>query len=230
MTLAEEIIQFNKTLQFEGQLPKDIRVMNPFRDNPEIIPVMQQFYKKFYHDTAPRQMILGINPGRLGSGATGVPFTDTKRMSEKCGIEITGFKSHEPSSVFVYDVIDAYGGVKKFYQQFYIGSVSPLGFTSVQPGGKEINYNYYDSPALTKAVSQFIVTSIRRQLEWNIDREVCFVMGTGKNAAYFEALNKKEQFFKTVVPLEHPRFVMQYRAKTKDQYIDKYLTAFAAHP
>lgn len=54
-------------------------------------------------------------------------------------------------------------------------------------------------------------------------------MGTGKNAAFLQALNEKEKFFKEVVPLEHPRFVMQYKSKTKSQYIDKYLTAFEEH-
>ncbi|MGN7823176.1 uracil-DNA glycosylase family protein [Chitinophaga sp. 22536] len=227
MTFADQIIDFNKNLVFNGHLPAGIRIMNPFRENPEINGIMEQFYKKFYNDHSQRRMILGINPGRLGSGATGVPFTDTKRMAEKCGITIKGFKSHEPSSVFVYDVIDAYGGVKKFYHKFYIGSICPLGFTQQQAGGKEINYNYYDSPALTKAVTPFIIESLRKQLTWDIDTSVCYVMGTGKNAAFLEALNKKEHFFQQVVPLEHPRFVMQYKSKTKDVYVDKYITALS---
>lgn len=227
MTIADQIINFNSHLHFPGKLPPGIRVMNPFKEGPGIMDIMMQFYKKFYDDTKPRQLILGINPGRLGSGATGVPFTDTKRMWEKCGIEIPGLKTHEPSSVFIYDLIDAYGGVKKFYQQFYISSVCPLGFTAVQHGGKEINYNYYDSTALTKAACDFIIKSLKEQLEWNISREICYVMGTGKNAAFLQTLNDKERFFKKVVPLEHPRFVMQYKSKTKAVYIDKYLQAFA---
>lgn len=229
MTIADQIIAFNNHLQFPGKLPEDIRVMNPFKEGPGIKGIMTQFYKKFYDDKKPRQLILGINPGRLGSGSTGVPFTDTKRMLDKCGIEIPGLKTHEPSSVFVYDVIDAYGGVKKFYQHFYISSICPLGFTAVQPGGKEINYNYYDSAALTKAAYPFIVSSLKEQLQWKIDRDVCYCMGTGKNAAFLQALNEKEQFFKTIVPLEHPRFVMQYKTKTKELYIDKYLSAFEEH-
>ncbi|CAL1517858.1 uracil-DNA glycosylase family protein [Chitinophaga sp. MM2321] len=229
MTFADQIIQFNLGLHFEGVLPAGIRMMNPFRENPEIVPIMQQFYKKFYDDKQPRQLILGINPGRLGAGATGVPFTDTKRMAEKCGIDIPGFKTHEPSSVFIYDVIDAYGGLKKFYKQFYIGSVCPLGFTALKAGGKEVNYNYYDSAALIKAADKFIIASLRQQLKWNISREVCYLMGTGKNAVFFQALNAREKFFKEVVPLEHPRFVMQYKSKTKEDYIDKYLAAFTAH-
>jgi hypothetical protein len=190
---------------------------------------MQQFYKKFYDDTHQRQMIMGINPGRLGSGATGVPFSDTRRLAEECGIHIQGFKTHEPSSVFVYDVIHAYGGVEKFYQDFYIGSVCPLGFTADTANGKVVNYNYYDSKALTNAVADLIISSIRRQLEFGISRKMCYCMGTGKNAAFLTALNEREGFFERIVPLEHPRFVMQYRIKTKDTYVDKYLEAFAAN-
>lgn len=229
MTIADQIIAFNSHLHFPGKLPAGIRVMNPFKEGPGILDIMTQFYKKFYDDKKPRQLILGINPGRLGSGSTGVPFTDTKRMWEKCGIEIKGLKTHEPSSVFVYDVIEAYGGVKKFYQHFYISSICPLGFTALRPGGKEVNYNYYDSAALTTASYNFIVSSLKEQLQWNISREVCYCMGTGKNAAFLQALNEKEKFFKAVVPLEHPRFVMQYKTKTKELYIDKYLSAFEAH-
>jgi hypothetical protein len=88
---------------------------------------------------------LGINPGRFGAGVTGIPFTDTKRLEEKCWLTIEGLTTYEPSSVFVYDVIEAYGGVEKFYSDYYISSVCPLGFVKFNEKGKEINYNYYDS-------------------------------------------------------------------------------------
>ena len=228
-TFADHVIQFNKNLHFEGKLPPGIRIMNPFREQAHIMDIMQQFYKKFYDDTAGRQLILGINPGRLGSGATGVPFSDTKRLAEECGIHIQGFKTHEPSSVFVYDVIHAYGGVEAFYDNFYIGSVCPLGFTADTANGKVVNYNYYDSKALTEAVYDLIVTSIRKQLDFGISRKVCYCMGTGKNVSFLQGLNEREHFFEQIIPLEHPRFVMQYKLKTKQVYVDKYLEAFAAN-
>ena len=227
-TFADHVIQFNRSLEFKGALPPGIQIMNPFRE-AAIADVMQQFYKKFYDDTHTRRLILGINPGRLGSGATGVPFSDTKRLAEECGIPVKGFKTHEPSSVFVYDVIHAYGGVQAFYQDFYISSVCPLGFTAGNGKDKVVNYNYYDSKALTNAVHDLIVRSLRKQLGFGISTKVCYCMGTGKNAAFLQALNEKEQFFEKIVPLEHPRFVMQYKVKTKQAYIDKYLEAFEAY-
>ncbi|SFO53037.1 protein of unknown function [Chitinophaga sp. YR627] len=228
-TFAEHVIDFNSHLQYTGTLPPGIRIMNPFREQPQVMDIMQQFYRKYYGDHHRRRMIMGINPGRLGSGATGIPFTDTKRLTEVLGIGINGIKTHEPSSVFVYDVISAYGGPVAFYKDFYFASVSPLGFTSVKADGSEINYNYYDSKALTNAVYDFMVSSIRQQLEFGIDTDVCYCFGTGKNAAFLQQLNAKEQFFKTIVPLEHPRFIMQYRQKRKEEFITKYLEAFAAY-
>ncbi|QHS59186.1 SMUG2 DNA glycosylase family protein [Chitinophaga agri] len=227
-TFADHVIDFNTHLQYTGTLPPGIRIMNPFREQPQVMNIMQQFYRKYYSDNDQRRVIMGINPGRLGSGATGIPFTDTKRLAEVIGIPIEGLKPHEPSSVFVYDVIDAYGGPEAFYHDFYFASVSPLGFTAVKPDGSEINYNYYDSKALTDAVYDFMVESIRKQLEFGIDMRVCYCFGTGKNAAFLQKLNEKERFFEKIVPLEHPRFIMQYRQKRKEEFIDKYLEAFAA--
>jgi hypothetical protein len=225
-TFADKVIEFNKTINFEGKLPKGIRIMNPFREDPAILPLSSTFYKKFYNDQAKRHLILGINPGRHGAGVTGVPFTDSKRLKNECGIAYTGKETHEPSSVFVYEVIDACGGVETFYKNIYIHSICPLGFTAVGPNGKEVNYNYYDSAALTDAVYDFIIDNIRKQIAMGVHTDVCFCFGTGKNEKFLRTLNEKEKFFGKIVALEHPRFIVQYKSKSKQEYIDKYLRAF----
>lgn len=226
MTFADKVIRFNEQLEFTGQLPAGIRIMNPFRENPEVNVVAKQFYKKYYDDNIKRHLILGINPGRFGSGATGIPFTDSKRLKSVLKIDYAGKETHEPSSVFVYEMIEAFGGPERFYRSFYIHSVCPLGFTSVKSDGKEINYNYYDSPALTAAVYDFMVDNIQKQIGIGTYTETCFCFGTGKNESFLRKLNDKYHFFKNIVALEHPRFIMQYKAKTKQQYIDKYIAAF----
>jgi hypothetical protein len=38
-------------------------------------------------------------------------------------------------------------------------------------------------------------------------------------------LNRKLQFFKEIIPLPHPRFIMQYRRKQKETYLLQYLSA-----
>ncbi len=228
MNQCQHITNFITSLDFSGRLPKGINILNPFKDNASILPIAKEFYGKYYNDAAQRTLVLGINPGRLGAGATGIPFTDTKRMAEYCGIEIPGITTHEPSSVFVYEMIEAFGGVENFYRQFYVSSICPLGFTAAGAQGKEVNYNYYDSAALTKAVTPFMVKCMQRQLEFGLNRKVVFVFGTGKNFAFVEALNAKHQWFEKVVPLEHPRYIMQYKLRLKDTYITKYLEAFSS--
>jgi len=227
MSFADQIIRFNEQLVYTGDpLPPGIRIMNPFRESEQAMVISETFYRKFYNDSNKRHLILGINPGRFGAGLTGIPFTDTKRLVSECHIPYEGKISHEPSSVFVYDMIDAFGGVEAFYSKFYINSLCPLGVTIIDEKGKEKNYNYYDSPALQKAVTGYIMENIRTQISLGVETDVCFCFGTGKNENFLRKLNDEYHFFGKIVALEHPRFIMQYKARSKQLYIDKYLSAF----
>lgn len=221
-TFADKIIKFNRDLNFKGRLPRGIRVMNPFRDNPDINSITEIFYRKFYDDNKKRKIILGINPGRFGAGVTGIPFTDTKRLSEICKIKIDSFSTHELSSVFIYDMIDKYGGAKKFYEDYYINSVCPLGFVELNPKGNWINLNYYDNEDLFKAVKQFIYRSIEKQIDFGIDTDVCYILGS-KNAEVFKKINDEKKYFGSVVSMHHPRYISQYKLKSKDKFISDYL-------
>jgi hypothetical protein len=225
-TFADNVIRFNRQLAFKGALPDGIRIMNPFREDKNVDAIATAFYKKYYDDISPRRIILGINPGRFGGGITGIPFTDPKRLVEKCGIPFHGPPAHEPSSVFIYDMIEAFGGPVSFYKELYINSICPLGFTALKPGGREVNYNYYDSKELTAAVYDFINESIRKQIAFGIDTELAFCFGTGKNEKFLRELNEEKQYFRRIIALEHPRFIMQYKSKQKAFYIEKYISAF----
>jgi hypothetical protein len=59
----EKVISFFNELEYRGSLPPGIAIMNPFRDNPAIMPVITRFYHKFYNDNKSRHLIMGINPG-----------------------------------------------------------------------------------------------------------------------------------------------------------------------
>lgn len=222
-SFAEKVIAFFSDLEFSGQLPAGISIMNPFNKNVEVVAVISAFYRKYYSDDNPRRLILGINPGRFGAGVTGIPFTDTVRLKEKYGLSIPGLKTHETSSVFIYEMIERYGGCEKFYGDYFISSVSPLGFTKTGSKGKEVNFNYYDSKELSSAILDFAVDSIKRQLAFGIEREVCFCLGTGKNFRFLWELNAGHHFFERIEPLEHPRFIMQYKSKQKSFYIGHYI-------
>jgi hypothetical protein len=123
-------------------------------------------------------------------------------------------------------MIEAFGGADLFYSKFYIHSVCPLGFTQSVKNGKEINYNYYDSPELTAAVYPFIIRNIQQQIALGVETDICYCFGTGKNEKFLRRINEEHGFFREIIALEHPRFIMQYKSKSKAVYLDKYLSAF----
>jgi hypothetical protein len=219
--LDVSILAFLKQLAWKGALPKGVEVLSPFCD-PATWTVCAAFYQRFYHDAVPRTLLVGINPGRFGAGVTGIPFTDPIRLKTQCGIDNPWPQKQELSSVFMYEMIQAYGGPQAFYKHFYITSVSPLGFTL---DGR--NLNYYDNPHLAGAMEPFAVDCLRRQLAWGMNTGVAFCLGGGKNYAYLERLNGKYRFFQKIVPLPHPRYIMQYQLKQKAGHIAGYLEKFS---
>ncbi|MFZ1808836.1 MAG: uracil-DNA glycosylase family protein [Cyclobacteriaceae bacterium] len=217
MVYSKHILSFFKELHIATKLPKGVEMMNPYQDEIAF-SLCQKFYHKYYNNSRPRRIILGINPGRFGAGLTGIPFTDPVKLEEECGIKNDLAKKRELSADFIYLMINAFGGKEIFYNQFYFGSVSPLGFIKE---GK--NLNYYDDPKLQKAVLPFILDTIQAQINFGLNTEVAYCLGEGKNFKFLSALNKEHNFFKKIIPLSHPRFIMQYRRKTMDLFLDDYL-------
>ena len=204
-------------------LPDGVEWLNPLRTYPETRVVFQAFLDRFYADEAPRTLILGINPGRFGGGITNIAFTDPVLLEQVYGIPNSFEKRAELSAQFVHRVIDAYGGPAAFYQRYYINSICPLGFVK---GGK--NYNYYDEKPLQAAVLPFIkqhLEGLLRNCRANPDRCIC--LGEGQNFAFLKKLNDAEGYFKEVIPVPHPRFVMQYRRKLVEEYVGRYLEVLA---
>jgi len=226
-TLGAAMLGMNRSLRLEAQLPLGFSVIDPFRGpHADVIwRINTAFYERFYSDQTPRRLILGINPGRLGAGLTGIPFTDTKRLTENCGIPCPELQSHEPSSVFVNRVIDAMGGPEAFYSRFLISSVCPLGFLYDKGNGRPVNANYYDSAALTEAVMPFIEQSLRTHAAMGLITEEVYCLGAGDNFKALSAINLRLGLFGRIVPLDHPRYIMQYRAKQAVAYVRKFVEA-----
>src|SRR5690606_11331640 len=175
-TFAEKIIAFNKQLNYSGNLPNNFQVLNPYLSNPETLLVMQQFYEKFYNDTNKRKFIIGINPNRHGAGVTGVPFTDTKRLESVCGIKMLSARTHEVSSVFVYDMISAWGGPDEFYKRFYINSPFPLAIVRHVKENDWLNANYYDDRKLFEMVKSFMVASMKKHISLGLDTSEVYIL------------------------------------------------------
>jgi hypothetical protein len=161
---------------------------------------------------------LGINPGRFGSGTTGVSFTDPIKLEKYCDIKNDLPKKPELSADFIWAMIDAYGGPEAFYKKYYISSVSPLGFTT-----RGNNINYYDIPRLEKTITPFMIESIDKMMAMGMNTEKCFCIGGDKNFKSLTRLNEKQKWFKEIVPLPHPRFIMQYRRKKMQEYIANWI-------
>ena len=215
MTLADRILAFQKELKIKAKLPKGVGVMNPYKEKQAAL-FCEKFYRKFYDDNESRTMILGINPGRFGGGVTGIPFTDPAKL-ERLGIMNELPKKRELSADFIYEMIDACGGPKRFYDKFYFSAISPLGFVM-----NDKNLNYYDVKGLPNLLDQFIVTCMKEQLNWGLNSKVCYCLGEGENFKYLQKLNERTGFFNEIIPLPHPRFIMQYRRKMLDEFIELY--------
>lgn len=227
-TFAEQILQFNEELSRKSfDLPTGFKIINPFKGDQkeQVRKVTTAFYQKYYNDTHPRRLILGISPARRGSAITGVPFEDAKHLHKETGIFIDKFYINQSSTGFLYDVIREYGGCKKFYTDFYMNFVCPLGIVRTNSKGNEVNCNYYENKKLQEILYPFIVSTIRSQIGFGIDISVCYCIGSGENYSFLSKLNKEHNFFRAIIPLEHPRFIMQYNSKRKDMFIEKYINA-----
>ena len=216
-TLSSKLISFYKTLTPPTSLPAGTQILYP-QENKEVRRVMKIFFNKYFNDNEPRRLLFGINPGRFGAGITGINFTAPRQLRNYCGIEHSWGESSELSAEFIYEMIDRYGGPAKFYSDHFIAAVSPLGFVK-----KGINMNYYDDKRLQEAIKPFVIASIKRQLTFGFQTDRCICVGGEKNFKFLSALNDEHKFFEKIIPLPHPRFILQYKRKQKDSYIEQYL-------
>ncbi|WP_295418274.1 uracil-DNA glycosylase family protein [Sulfurovum sp.] len=222
MTFAKQILDFYFSLPREMALPNGVDTIYPF-ENTQTKELMQYFFYKYYDDTKPRTYLIGINPGRLGSGVTGVGFADAYHLEKYCGIPNSFDKRIEISASFMFEVIEAYGGVEKFYADFFFTTVMPLGLLK---DGK--NYNYYDDKETELALEPFITQTLLKQMSFPGAKPNIICVGTGKNLKYLQAFNQKHHCFESIEVVPHPRWVMQYRRKEKEKYIQNYLDVLRA--
>lgn len=219
-TFAQKAYDFYTRLELPP-VPLGIVAMNPYQ-NTETRKYSKIFLHKYFSDRQKRIFVFGINPGRFGAGLTGVTFTDPVALDRFCGIPNHFPPRRETSSDFVYRFINEWGGAEQFYRKFFLTAVCPLGFT--KDGN---NYNFYDDRALLEKLTPFLIQTIRQQLSLGARTNAAIIFGSGKNYRIFCELNEQSNFFKKIYPLEHPRFIMQYRRKKIDDYIKKYKEVFS---
>ncbi|MCM2392719.1 uracil-DNA glycosylase family protein [Streptomyces albipurpureus] len=228
-SVAHRILQFNEELAGTTlELPPGFTAINPFSgpQKDRVREVTTAFYRKFYDDDRPRRLVLGSSPARRGTAVTGVPFEDAKLLESETGVDVDGYAVSRPSAGFLHDVISRYGGRGKFYADFVMSFVCPLGLVRMSPKGKEVNCNYYESKKLLELLHSFLVDTLERQLAFGTDTSVCYCIGSGENYAFLSKANEGQRFFQRIVPLEHPRFITQYNRDREEEFAEKYLSAF----
>ena len=215
-TFASRYLSFIRSTDITLPLPDDTELLYPY-ENKEVQRVMHLFYQKYYNDNRKRIFLIGINPGRFGGGITGIPFTDPEALKTRCDLDHDFTGGRELSSRFIYEMVEHCGGTHQFFGRFFLTSLSPLGFT-----WKGKNRNYYDTPALMGVLKPWLVESFHRQLDMGADRSIAFSLGQGKNYKILNDLNTEHHFFDRILPLPHPRWIMQYRLKDKEDFLNVY--------
>ena len=218
LSFADRLLDFLRTFPLPRGLPPGVEGRSPFRE-PPVRELLSRFAHAFYPDGPPRVAVLGINPGRLGMGRTGVAFTDPAALTEYCGLAHDLPRQRpEPSTRFVYQVIEEMGGPAAFYQHFYLGSVYPL---VLLKGG--LNHNYYDSPALIAALWPDIQRSLREQVQaLGLRRDVAVSLGR-RNGKFLQRLNAELGLFGKIIVLDHPRYLAQYRRRDEIANVARYV-------
>ena len=215
---ADRLLHFLTAFPLPGPRPGGAQALSPLGE-PAVYDLLSRFAYKFYADNRPRVAVLGINPGRLGMGRTGVAFTDPGALAEFCGIAHDLPRQRpEISTQFIYRVVEAMGGPAAFYQHFYLGSVYPLVLLR-----KGLNYNYYDAPALIEALWADMRRSLRQQVhEMGLRTDVVVSLGK-RNGFFLNRLNNELGLFDKVVVFDHPRYLMQYRRRELDANVAHYV-------
>ena len=227
-TFSEKVFQFDEELSnVEINLPEPYKIINPYsgRNKKQVLQMVQIFYQKYFNDTNKRHLILGSSPARRRSAITGVPFEDASNLQTETGISIANFHVNKSASNFLNEVIDEYGGRHKFYHDFYLNFVCPVGICKTSCKGNQVNCNYYENKRVEGILTSFIISVLKTQINFGIDTSVCYCIGSGQNYQELSKINKKWRFFQKIVPLEHPRFITQYHPEDKEKYLHKYLNA-----
>ena len=227
-TFSEKVLQFDQELgNVKIDLPAPYKLINPYssRNKKQVLQMIQIFYHKYFNDINKRRLILGSSPARRGSAITGVPFEDASNLQKETGISIANFHVNNAASNFLNEVIDKYGGRLKFYYDFYLNFVCPVGICKTNSKGNQVNCNYYENKRVEEILTSFIISALKTQINFGIDTSVCYCIGSGQNYQELSKINKKWCFFQKIVPLEHPRFITQYHPEEKEKYLHKYLDA-----
>ncbi|MBK8226394.1 MAG: DUF4918 family protein [Flavobacteriales bacterium] len=224
-TLADRLLDLTFSFKPERvRLPLGVSLLDPFVGGHgfEVQRLVTAFHRSYFDDNNPRTLLLGINPGRFGAGLTGIAFTDPNDVREVLGIAHDLPDSRpETSSRFFKQLVLAAGGPHQFYGRAYVHSVFPFGFIAAGKNGNMVNLNYYDRMDLSTAVRPMAAEWLKGLIAAGCRSDHALCLGKRENFRFLVELG----LFKRITPLDHPRFIMQYKAKSVERYVASYLDA-----
>ena len=84
--------------------------------------------------------------------------------------------------------------------------------------------NYYDNKILmNNLLEDFIPDNIEKQIDLGCSKKVVICLGEGNNYSILDKLNRKYHFFENILKLPHPRYIMQYKRRLVNDYVQKYI-------
>lgn len=216
---ADRVLDFYASFDGFAWTEGELALVSPIGDARRRA-AFESFCRKFYSDNNSRVFCLGINPSRVRNTSTGVPYTDGYALENTCGISNDFNKSRELSAIFFNMAVEKFGGPEKFYADFYAGATFPLSILSAKK-----YCNYYDGK-VPQSVRDMIPDSLSKQCEMGSNRRL-IVIGSGENSKKLQKLNEELRLFDWIKVVEHPRYIMQYKSKDLDYYLDKYVQTFS---
>lgn len=215
---ADRVLDFYSAFDRFAWTEGELALVSPIGDARRRAS-FESFCRKFYSDNNERVFCLGINPSRVRDTSTGVPYTDGYALENICKIPNDFNKSRELSAIFFNLSIEKFGGAEKFYATFYPGATFPLSILNAKK-----YCNYYDS-TVPNSVRDMIPNILEKQCEIGSNGKL-IIIGSGENSKILQKLNSTMKLFNWVKVLEHPRYIMQYKSKDFDFYLEKYIETF----
>lgn len=212
INLAEQYFEdFNEFKQnFSSTLAQnDIVVLDDFLNNKDNI---EKYYDKYVDFDSDKIVLCGLNPGRFGAGLTGVPFIDFKSLSKM----LSNIKKDdgESSAQFFFELVKKFG-IEKFYKICYVTNISKFGY-SKKSSAKNVNYPKLPNSAQDWLFKRFIE-------EMNLIKPKVIIPLSDDVAKTLKVLTQAQQLDYKIAPkLNHPAWVMTYKKKDKNLWLQKY--------
>ncbi len=172
-------------------------------------PIAEQFWQQYVPEPLPQTVIVGLNPGRLGAGLTGIPLLDFRSLANLLPDTQLPRNETEPSANFFHRVVQNIGA-EKFYREFYVSNVSAVGYVR---DNKNCNY-----PDLPDAAQRIIEQRFLDEMAVLAPKRI-IALGREVEATVQRLFSGGSV---TISHLPHPSWIMTYRLREAQSWVRRY--------